>query len=103
MVGKARGVIIRDIKAMQFSPPTADELALAKATLLRGISLQRASLVAIADQYLFLTMLGLPLDNADRAAQAYYHATSDNVQKAFKKWIRPYDLASVVRGPTPTW
>ena len=103
MVGKARGVIIRDIKAMQFSPPTADELALAKATLLRGISLQRASLGAIADQYLFLTMLGLPLDNADRAAQAYYHATSDNVQKAFKKWIRPYDLASVVRGPTPTW
>lgn len=103
MVGKARNVILRDIKAMQLSPPTAEELALAKTSLLRSISLQRASLSAIADQYLFLTLLGLPLDNADRAAQAYYHATRDEVQKAFQKWIRPHDFASVVRGPTPTW
>lgn len=102
-VGKARNAALHDIKAMQLAPPSAEELALAKASLLRSIPLQRASLDRIASQYLYLSDLGLPLDNADRAAHAYYGATGAEVQKAFQHWMRPDDLASIVKGPTPTW
>ena len=92
---------MRDIKAMQSAPPSDDELALAKASLLRSIPLARASLDRIAAQYLHLTELGLPLDNADRGALAYYNATGADVQAAFGKWIRPDDLSSIVKGPAP--
>ncbi len=100
-VGKAQAAAVRDIKAMQSAPPSDDELALAKASLLRSIPLARASLDRIAAQYLHLSELGLPLDNADRGAQAYYNATGADVQAAFRQWIRPDDLASIVKGPAP--
>lgn len=102
-VGKAQSVVMKDLKAMQSAPPTAEELSLAKASLLRSLPLARASLSRIAAQYLYLEDLDLPLDNADRGAKAYYKATGAEVQAAFKKWIRPDDLAVVVKGPTPTW
>lgn len=101
-VGKAQAAAVRDIKAMQSAPPSDDELALAKASLLRSIPLARASLDRIAAQYLHLTDLGLPLDNADRGALAYYNATGADVQAAFRQWIRPDDLASIVKGPAPS-
>lgn len=88
---------------MQTAPPTEDELSLAKASLLRSLPLRRASLSSIAAQYLGLEELGLPLDNTDRAAQVYYKATGAEVQAAFQKWIRPDDLAQIVKGPAPTW
>ena len=88
---------------MQLTTPAAEERTLGKAAMLRSIPLQRASLDRIASQYLYLSDLGLPLDNADRAAHAYYGATGAEVQKAFQHWMRPDDLASIVKGPTPTW
>lgn len=102
-VGKAQSVVMKDLKAMQSAPPTAEELSLAKASLLRSLPLARASLGRIAAQYLYLEDLGLPLDNADRGAKVYYKATGAEVQAAFRKWIRPDDLAVIVKGPTPTW
>ncbi len=102
-VGKARVAALQDLKAMQIATPTEEELSLAKASLLRSLPLRRASLSGIAAQYLGLEELGLPLDNADRAAQVYYKATGADVQAAFRKWIRPDDLAQIVKGPTPTW
>ncbi|MFT9064056.1 MAG: pitrilysin family protein [Acetobacter persici] len=102
-VGKARVAALQDLKSMQTAPPTEDELSLAKASLLRSLPLRRASLSSIAAQYLGLEELGLPLDNTDRAAQVYYKATGAEVQAAFQKWIRPDDLAQIVKGPAPTW
>ncbi|WP_230975560.1 M16 family metallopeptidase [Acetobacter garciniae] len=101
-VGKARAAVLRDIKAMQAAPPTGEELSLAKASLLRSLPLGRASLDRIAAQYLHLAELGLPLDNADRGALAYYGASGADIQKAFRQWMRPDDLATVVKGPAPT-
>ncbi|MFB9871392.1 M16 family metallopeptidase [Acetobacter farinalis] len=102
-VGKARVAALQDLKAMQAAQPTEEELSLAKASLLRSLPLRRASLSGIAAQYLALEELGLPLDNTDRAAQVYYKATGADVQAAFRKWVRPDDLAQIVKGPTPNW
>jgi zinc protease len=95
--------VLHDVGAMVAAPPTDAELSLAKASLLRRIPLQRASLDHIASQYLYLASLDLPLDNADRAAQAYYSATGADIQAAFRQWIRPDDLSTIVKGPAPTW
>ena len=86
---------------MQSAPVTDDELTIAKSSLLRGIPLEQASLGAIAGEYLRLVELGRPLNTLDIAAQAYYRATAADVQAAFRKWIRPDDLAEVVKGPVP--
>lgn len=102
-VGKARVAAMQDLKDMQSAAPTAEELSLAKASLLRSLPLRRASLSGIASEYLNLTQLGLPLDTADRAAQAYYKASAEDVQAAFKKWLRADGMAQIVKGPTPTW
>ncbi|MBM9401798.1 insulinase family protein [Gluconacetobacter azotocaptans] len=98
-VGKARDAAVHDVTAMQNNPVSDDELTLAKASLLRGLPLQRASLDSIAAEDLHLVDLGLPLDTPDRAAKAYYGMTAAAVQAAFRTWIRPRDLAEIVKGP----
>lgn len=100
-VGSARRLAVQDLRAMQSAPVTDDELTIAKSSLLRGIPLEQASLGAIAGEYLRLVELGRPLNTLDIAAQAYYRATAADVQAAFRKWIRPDDLAEVVKGPVP--
>ncbi|NHO31726.1 M16 family metallopeptidase [Acetobacter fallax] len=102
-VGLAREAAMHDIRAMQTSPVTDDELTIAKSGLLRGLPLGRANLDAIASSYLHLIQLGLPLNTPDIAAQAYYKATAADVQAAFTKWVRPDDLAEIVKGPDPKW
>lgn len=102
-VGKARVAAMQDLKDMQDHLVTQDELALAKASLLRGLPLRRSSLGAIAGEYLGLENLGLPLDTVDKAANAYYGAKAEDIQAAFKKWLRADGMAQIVKGPTPSW
>lgn len=102
-VGAARAAALHDIRAMQDAPVSDNELGIAKAALLRSLPLSRESLGAIAGEYLRLIELGLPLNTPDIAAQAYYHATAADVQTAFRKWVRPDDLAEIVKGPVPHW
>jgi zinc protease len=45
--------------------------------------------------------IGLPLNEADRAAKRFYGLTADDVRAAFAKWIRADDFVQIVRGPTP--
>ncbi|GBR10175.1 M16 family metallopeptidase [Acetobacter oeni] len=100
-VSLAREAALRDIRAIQNVPVTDDELTIAKSGLLRGLPLERASLDSIAGTYLRLIRLGLPLNTPDIAAQAFYKATAADVQAAFRKWVRPDDLAEIVKGPVP--
>ncbi|MFT8719099.1 M16 family metallopeptidase [Acetobacter sp.] len=102
-VSAARKAAVNDIRAMQTAPVTDDELTIAKSSLLRGIPLGQASLGEIAGEYLHLVQLGLPLNTLDIAAHAYYKATAADVQEAFRKWVRPDDLAEIVKGPAPKW
>ena len=45
--------------------------------------------------------LDLPLDEPTRAAQRYIALGPNDVQTAFRKWLRPDDLVRVSEGPTP--
>jgi len=98
-VDKARQAALQDIETMQKTPVSDTELAMAKASLLRGQPLRRASLAAVANEYQTLVNLGLPLDTPEIAARAYYGATPARIQQAFAKWMRPADMATVIKGP----
>ena len=98
-VENARELILRDLREMQAKPVSVAELTRAKAELLRRLPMQRASIGGIAGQYLRLTELGLPLDSQQRAAVRYLALTAPEIQAAFSAWIRPDDLAQVVKGP----
>ena len=98
-VEKARALVLRDLKEMQTSPVSDAVLMRAKAELLRRLPMQRASVGGIAGQYLRLADLGLPLDQQQIAAARYLAITAADIQHAFAMWIRPDDLALVVKGP----
>ena len=86
---------------MQTAPPSAVEMLHAKALLLRQIPLREASVNAIATGFLSRVDVGLALDEPVRAAHHYIDLSAEDVQTAFKKWIRPGDMVRVTRGPTP--
>ena len=47
----------------------------------------------------YVSMLDLPLDEPTRAARIYHDMTAVQVQKAYKKWLRPGDMVQVIQGP----
>lgn len=98
-VAAARTAAVHDIMAMQAQPVSEDELAMARAGMLRSLALQSASLDTIAAAYLHFTDLDLPLDQNDIAAQAYYTMNAITIRDAMRKWIRPADLAQIIKGP----
>ncbi len=98
-VERARAALVADIRDLQNHPVSEAELTRAKAQMLRRLPMQRASVDALASLDLRLTDLGLGLDTPAVAAQHYYDATAASVQAAFKAYLRPDDLAVVVKGP----
>lgn len=95
----ARTLALRDLGDMQDRLVSDNELTLAKASLLRSLPQQRASIDRLAMEDLYLVDRGLPLDQPQIAARAYFATTPESLQAAFRKWLRPKDLAEVVKGP----
>jgi zinc protease len=100
-VSKARAIVVRDLKDMQNTLVGPDQLAQAKALLLRQIPLSESSLTSIADGLLARANIGLPLDEPSIAAHHYVELNAEQVKAAFAKWLRPDDLVQVVEGPNP--
>jgi len=100
-VSKARLLVEQDLAAMRTTNVTAAELQQAKALLLRSIILSESSEDAVAGGFVARASVGLPLDEATRAAQRYYSLTAEQVRAAFEKWIHPDAFVQVVRGPAP--
>ena len=100
-VFKARTVILNDLKEIQTKPVSAQELHQAKLTLLRGIPLFESSVDYIAQVWLKYSALDMPLDEPIHAGKIYAQLTTNDVQNAFAKWIRPDDLVQVTQGPEP--
>ncbi len=100
-VPKARALIEQDLTAMQTAAPSPEEMAQARAMLIRQIPLGQSSESEIADGFLARAMIGLPLDEPVRAAERYQKLSAEEVRAAFAKWIRPADFVEVVEGPPP--
>ncbi len=100
-VSKAHKIVERDLIQMQTSPVTPHELEQAKAMLMREIPLSESSLSSIARGLLSRSLNDLPLDEPTIAAHKYLKISAGEIQKAFKKWVRPKDLVQVTEGPNP--
>jgi zinc protease len=100
-VSKAADIAVREVKAMQTAPATADELLRIKAMLIRQIPLGESSVDEIAHGLVERTDVGLPLDEPTLAARRYVGLGANDVQAAFAKWMRPEDMVRVTQGPTP--
>ena len=100
-VGKARAMIVSNLKAMQERDVSPEELHQAKALLLREIPLSESSVDRIAQGLLYRSTHDLPLDEPLIAARHYFDLTAPEVRAAFAKWIRPDGLGEVNLGPTP--
>jgi zinc protease len=100
-VSRAARIAVQLLRTMQDTPVAADELLRAKALLLRQIPLAEASVDGIAHGLIERREYDLPLDEPTRAAQRYIALTPEDVQGAFRKWMRPDDLVRVTQGPTP--
>ena len=100
-VFRARDIVEQNLKKMQMTPVTPQELHQAKALLLREIPLSEASVDSIAQGLIYRASHDLPLDEPTRAAHQYLKLNAEQVQAAFAKWVRPNDLVQVTEGPTP--
>lgn len=100
-VAKAAEIVSNEIKDMQNHPVSADELNRAKAYLLGQIPLRQANMGQIARRFIALHDLNLPLDEPFAAAGHYARLSAQDVQNAFRKWMRPDDLVRVSQGPVP--
>lgn len=100
-VNKAADIVVRNLTELQNTPIPEEELARAKAFLLRQITLEEGDVSDVAQNFHGMRDLELPLDEPINAARRYAGLTSADVQAAFKKWIRPGDLVRVTQGPAP--
>ena len=98
-VPKAQALVRQNLAAMQTTPVSPAELMRVKAQVLRRLTLQGASVGAIAASYLRLAELDLPLDSQERAADRYQAISADDIMRAFATWVRPDGLVQVVKGP----
>ncbi len=101
-VGQARGLVIRDLKAMADAPISADELHQAKGMLLRELLLGESSFNGIGALLLEYSLDDKPLDSDLIAARRYGALTAPEIQAAFRTYIRPDAFVTAVQGPAPT-
>ncbi|HEY5048724.1 MAG TPA: pitrilysin family protein [Rhizomicrobium sp.] len=100
-VTRAAAIAAQDIRNLQTTPVNAGELARAKAILLREMPLREASVNEIARALADRRDLDLPLDEPTLAAHRYVALGPQEVQAAFRKWMRPADLVRASEGPPP--
>ncbi len=100
-VSRARALVERNLREMQTTPMSPEELRQAKTLLLRQVPLSEESVDGIAGMLLSRALHDLPLDESVRAARRYLETTAEQVRDAFAKWIRPSDFAQVTVGPNP--
>jgi len=98
-IGTVHTMVLQELKAMQKTPVSPEELQRAKAVLIRQIPLAEASLAGIAGGLIHRAEEGLPLDEPTRAAARYLSLDAKDIQAAYAKWLRPQDFIRVSTGP----
>lgn len=98
-VSRARALVERNLREMQTTPISREELHRAKTLLIRQVTLSEDSTDNIAGMLLSRSLEDLPLDESVRAAAQYLEITAEQVRDAFAKWIRPADFVQITVGP----
>ena len=88
-VSKARARIDGNLRDLQTSPISGEELRQARALLVRRVPLSHASMENIALELLKLAHDDLPLDEPRMAAKRYLEITAEDIQAGVPEWIRP--------------
>lgn len=96
---KARALVERNLRDMQTTAVTQEELRRAKTLLVRQVPLGEASMDSIAGTLLSRSLEDLPLDESVRAAGKFLETTAEEVRNAFAKWIRPAEFVQITVGP----
>ena len=100
-VGAVDALVRQNLAEMQDEPIKADELTNARQASIRSIPLGISSVDRIARSLLTWSYRGEPLDQPMVAAKYYLSLTAEQVQAAFKKYIKPANLVQVVQGSAP--
>lgn len=100
-VKKVETIVRRNIDRMRHQLVAASELNLAKAMLLREVTLAESSLESIAHGFIHRFELDLPLDEHLLAARRYEALTAEDVKAAFTRWVHPDNWVRVAQGPSP--
>jgi zinc protease len=100
-VTKARSLVEQNLKAMQTTLVSADELHQAQAQVLREIPLGESDIGSIMGGLIDRVTHHLPLDEPTRAAKRYLQMTAPEIKAAYAKWLRPADLVQITEGPAP--
>ncbi len=100
-ISRARILVDHNLKALQTTTVTPEELERAKTLLIHRIPLSESSVDAIGEGLLSRSLEDLPLDEPVRSAEQYVKITAEQIRDAFAKWIRIDDFAQVVVGPNP--
>jgi zinc protease len=100
-VAPVDALVQQNLDAMRNTPVTAAELTNARQYQIRSIPVQVSSVNGIANSLLSWSWHGEPLDQPMVAAKYYLNLTADEVQSAFRKYLKPSNLTQVVQGPAP--
>jgi zinc protease len=100
-VSKARRLVEQNLRAMQRTDVSPQELQQAKAILLRQLPLAESSEDEVANGLVSRATTDLPLDEPHRAAVRYAALGAPDIRAAFAKWVRPDGFVQVVQGPPP--
>ena len=96
---RAEALILKDLKKMQTTPLTPEQLIRAKAIILGELPVHDESFEGVADTMLAYATTGRPLDTDVRYATAEFAASSESVRKAVATWVRPDGFARVLLVP----
>jgi zinc protease len=101
-VAKVRTLIERDIETMRNTPVAQADLDQARNTMVRQLELLGTSIDSVVTTLLELAHDDLPLDLPAQAARKVQKITPQQVQAAFRRWIRPGGFVQVTSGPKPS-
>ena len=100
-VAPVNALIHQNLLAMQTTPIKQSELDNARQYEIRSIPVGVSSINSIARALLDWAWHDEPLDQPMVAAKHYLTLTPEQVQAAFKKYLKPNNVVQVVQGPPP--
>ncbi|RDS80830.1 insulinase family protein [Dyella monticola] len=100
-VAPVDALVRQNLIDMQNTPVKQSELDNARQYEIRSIPVGVSSINGIARSLLDWSWHGEPLNQPMVAAKYYLTLTPEQVQAAFRKYLKPENLMQVVQGPTP--